>query len=260
MSSTGMTTSTSSGLEMPASTMVTGRGVLGADQPPRKRATSSSGRCVADRPMRCGDAAVISSSRSSERARWAPRLVGARAWISSMMTVSTPTSVSAAFDVSIRYRLSGVVISRSGGRRTSFWRSLADVSPVRMATSGRKNGTAAASGRSPPAARRRGRCRRAAPAGSSRRRRRGRAAGEMYSTRVRAAAVVRWRARDEPIDRREEGGERLAAAGGRADERVPPGDDGRPPLDLGPRRHGERRARTRPARRARRPRAPDDRR
>ena len=54
MSSTGMTTSTSSGLRMPASTIVTGRGVAGADQPPRKRATSSSGRCVADRPMRCG--------------------------------------------------------------------------------------------------------------------------------------------------------------------------------------------------------------
>ena len=39
-----------------------------------------------------------------------------------------------------------MVINRSDGRRTSFWRSLADVSPVRMATSGRKNGTAAASG------------------------------------------------------------------------------------------------------------------
>ena len=102
MSSTGMTTSISSVLEMPASTMATSRGVLGADQPPRKRATSASGRCVADRPMRCGEAAVISSSRSSESARWAPRLVGARAWISSMMMVSTPTSVLAAFDVNMR--------------------------------------------------------------------------------------------------------------------------------------------------------------
>ena len=54
MSSTGMTTSISSGLRMPASTIVTGRGAPGADQPPRKRATSSSGRCVADSPMRCG--------------------------------------------------------------------------------------------------------------------------------------------------------------------------------------------------------------
>ena len=185
MSSTGMTTSISRVLEMPASTMATSRGVSGADQPPRKRATSASGRCVADRPMRCGDVAVISSSRSSERARWAPRLVGARAWISSMMMVSTPTSVLAAFDVNMRYRLSGVVISRSGGRRTSFWRSLADVSPVRMATSGRKNGRRPRRGRSPPGARRRGRCRRAAPRrffSTSKARAR---SGEMYSTRVR---------------------------------------------------------------------------
>ena len=102
MSSTGMTTSISSGLRMPASTMVTGRASPGLAHPPRKRATSSSGRCVADSPMRCGGRAVISSSRSSDSARWAPRLVGARAWISSTMTVSTPTSVSAADDVSIR--------------------------------------------------------------------------------------------------------------------------------------------------------------
>ena len=74
----------------------------GADHPPRKRATSSSGRCVADRPMRCGGVVVISSSRSSDSARWAPRLVGARAWISSTITTSTPASVSRAEDVSIR--------------------------------------------------------------------------------------------------------------------------------------------------------------
>ena len=87
---------------MPASTIVTGRGSLGAEYPPRNRATSSSGRWVADRPMRCGERVVISSSRSSDRERWAPRLVGARAWISSTITVSTPVNVSAADDVSIR--------------------------------------------------------------------------------------------------------------------------------------------------------------
>ena len=87
---------------MPASTIATGRGSPGADHPPRKRATSSSGRCVADRPIRWGGWLVISSSRSSESARWAPRLVGARAWISSTMTTSTPASVSRADDVSIR--------------------------------------------------------------------------------------------------------------------------------------------------------------
>ena len=102
MSSTGITTSTSRGLPIPASTMVTGRGSLGAEYPPRKRATSSSGRCVAESPMRCGGRSVTASRRSSESARWAPRLVGARAWISSTITVSTPASVSAADDVSIR--------------------------------------------------------------------------------------------------------------------------------------------------------------
>ena len=102
MSSTGMTTSISSVLVIPASTMATSRGTPGADQPPRKRATSARGRCVADRPMRWGAWAVTSSRRSSETARWAPRLVAARAWISSMITVSTLASEADAEDVSIR--------------------------------------------------------------------------------------------------------------------------------------------------------------
>ena len=102
MSSTGMTTSTSSGLLMPASTIVTGRGSPGAAHPPRKRATSSRGRWVAERPMRCGGLVVTSSNRSSDRARCAPRFVGASAWISSMITTSTPVSVSRAEDVSMR--------------------------------------------------------------------------------------------------------------------------------------------------------------
>ncbi len=49
MSSTGTSMVSSIGLRTPASTMTTSRPV-----PPRKRATSLSGRCVADRPMRCG--------------------------------------------------------------------------------------------------------------------------------------------------------------------------------------------------------------
>ena len=51
MSSTGTTISTSSGLRTPALTIVTGRGPL-AVLPPRNRAISSSGRWVADSPMR----------------------------------------------------------------------------------------------------------------------------------------------------------------------------------------------------------------
>ena len=41
----------SSGLRVPASTIATGRP---SPTPPRKRAIVSSGRCVADSPMRCG--------------------------------------------------------------------------------------------------------------------------------------------------------------------------------------------------------------
>ncbi len=88
----------------PASTMATGRGVL-PSKPPSKRATSSSGRWVALRPMRCSRGASrgrSASSRSRETARCTPRLVGTSAWISSTITVSTVASVSRAADVSIR--------------------------------------------------------------------------------------------------------------------------------------------------------------
>ena len=57
--------------------------------PTRKRATSSMGFCVADRPMRCTGCAALAHSRSSVSARCAPRLVCATAWISSTMTVRT---------------------------------------------------------------------------------------------------------------------------------------------------------------------------
>jgi hypothetical protein len=78
------------------------------------------------------------SSRSSVSIRWAPRLVVAIAWISSMITASTFTSVSRAARVSIRYSDSGVVMSRSGGRRTSAGARRRLVSPVRIATVGRR--------------------------------------------------------------------------------------------------------------------------
>ncbi len=73
MSSTGTTTSTSIGLRWPASTIVTSRGPSSV-WPPRNRAISSNGRWVADSPIRCGGSCAISSRRSSDSARWAPRL------------------------------------------------------------------------------------------------------------------------------------------------------------------------------------------
>uniref|UniRef100_A0A6J7NA15 Unannotated protein n=1 Tax=freshwater metagenome TaxID=449393 RepID=A0A6J7NA15_9ZZZZ len=178
MSSTGTTTSISSGLRIPASTMATGRAEPGAENPPRKAAVSSSGRCVAERPMRCGGRAVISSSRSRLSARCAPRLVGASAWISSRITHSTLASVSRADDVSSRYRLSGVVINRSGGLRSMRWRSLAGVSPVRRPTVGSMNGTPRRSAASLIPCR--GALRFFSISNASAR------SGEMYSTRVRA--------------------------------------------------------------------------
>ena len=66
MSSTGITTSISRGLRTPASTTVTGRGrrspAGGPSVPPRNRAISSNGRCVADRPIRCGELSVDRSA------------------------------------------------------------------------------------------------------------------------------------------------------------------------------------------------------
>jgi len=134
MSSTGTTTRSSSGLRAPVSTMATSRpGPI----PAMNAAIDSSGRWVADSPIRWGDGASSArnaSRRSSESARWAPRFVPAMAWTSSMITWSTWRRVSRAALVSIRYSDSGVVMRTSGGRRAIWRRSSAGVSPVRDAT------------------------------------------------------------------------------------------------------------------------------
>ena len=96
MFSTGTDTVTS-GVARPSSEMiVTGCG------PPRKRATSSGGETVADRPMRCAGRPRRSSRRSRDTARCVPRLEPAKEWISSTMTVSTVRSVSRTALVSMR--------------------------------------------------------------------------------------------------------------------------------------------------------------
>ena len=66
--------------------------------------------------MRWAGRSSSASRRSSESARWAPRLVPATACTSSRITVSTPRSASRACEVSIRNSDSGVVIRMSGGR------------------------------------------------------------------------------------------------------------------------------------------------
>ena len=82
--STGCTTDKSSDLRRPASRMLTGRLVHtpleSSVPPPRKRAMASSGRCVADRPMRCSGGALgrafwmAHSRRSRSKERNTPRL------------------------------------------------------------------------------------------------------------------------------------------------------------------------------------------
>ena len=103
MSSTGTTTWSSSGLRAPASTIATSRP---GPTPPRNPAIASSGRWVADRPIRWsgGRSAAREGARAArgESARWAPRLVPAIAWTSSTMTCSTPRSTSRAWLVSSR--------------------------------------------------------------------------------------------------------------------------------------------------------------
>ena len=137
MSSTGTTTFSSSRFSLGGCTTATCRA------PPRKPATSATGRTVADSPIRCAgpraasgsDVAIRSASRRSrEMARCAPRLLPASACTSSTMTVSTLRRVSRALEVSSRNSDSGVVISTSGGLLASFRRSSAAVSPVRTAT------------------------------------------------------------------------------------------------------------------------------
>ncbi len=128
MSSTGTTTRRSKVFVAGGCTIVTG--VL----PPRNRATSSTGRTVAERPMRCTGRPSRASSRSRLSARCAPRLVPATACTSSTMTVRTPSSVSRALEVSMRYRLSGVVMRMSGGEVCSLRRSALGVSPERTPT------------------------------------------------------------------------------------------------------------------------------
>ena len=128
MSGTGTWTDRSNVLPDFGATMVAGAA------PARNRATSSAGRTVADRPMRCAGVASIWSRRSRESARWAPRLVPATACTSSTITVCTSARVSRAADVSIRKSDSGVVMRMSGGLVISSRLRAGGVSPERTPT------------------------------------------------------------------------------------------------------------------------------
>ncbi len=102
--------------------------------PVRNRVIRSIGFVVAEMPTRVGGRSHSASSRSSDSARCAPRLLPASAWISSTITVRTVRSIFRPDSVLSRmYSDSGVVTRMCGGCGASRARSLCGVSPVRTA-------------------------------------------------------------------------------------------------------------------------------
>ena len=213
MLSTGTWILRSSGLRVPVSTIVHVR--FG---PTRKRPTSSSGFCVADRPIRCRSPPACSASRSSVIARCAPRLVCATAWISSTITCSAPVE-----DVA---RLAGQhQVERLGRRDQDVGRVADHVAPVLLGRVARADPDLHV---------------RADPA-----QRRAQVLLDVVGERLQRRDVDEPRAAggrlgDEPVERPEERGERLARAGRGGDQRVRAGRDRRPRLRLGRRRLLER--------------------
>ena len=203
----------------------------GADQQARHGARSASasprGRCAAGRSPHSA------ARRSSDSARCAPRLFGAMAWISSTITVRVrrpawPAGRRAEQDVErLRRRHEDVrraaaharrarrpacrrCAPRCGSRRPA---GPARAVPARMPASGASRLLAGCRWTAPSAARRR------PPAVSS------------------ASSVQPLP--HQPVDRGEEGRQRLARAGRRGDQRVPARPDRRPGFRLRRRRRGK---------------------
>ena len=117
-----------------------------ASVPTRNRPTASIGFCVADNPTRVARWPVNASSRSSDSARWLPRLPCTSAWISSTMTVRTAPSIARPdSEPSSTYSDSGVVTRICGGFLRNAARSDCGVSPVRTAVRMSTSGSAWAS-------------------------------------------------------------------------------------------------------------------
>ncbi len=184
-----------------------GRCRRGSAPPPRPGARSRTARCAAP------------AARAGRRAargrlpRWAPRLVPATACTSSRITVCTPRSASRACEVSIRNSDSGVVIMTSGGAVTILRRSAALVSPERTPTR--------TSGSSAP--RRGGGVADAGQRGAQ-------VALDVDGERLERGdvedpaallLVLRRGVGEQPVDRPQEGAQRLARPGRGHDQRVP---------------------------------------
>jgi len=124
-------------------TVQSSRATLLAAAPTRKRATSSIGFWVADKPTRNKRPPQSAARRSSDRARWVPRLFAASAWISSTITArgGREHRASGLADRAGCRAIPGVVTTMCGGRRRMRSRSPGGVSPVRtqvrISTSGK---------------------------------------------------------------------------------------------------------------------------
>ena len=129
-------------------------------------------------------------------------------------------------------------MSRSGGLRTSWRRSSAGVSPVRMPTVGIRTGWPRRSPARRDALQRRPQVLLDVDGQRPQR-------GDVEDPRPRR---LRRRRVHQPVDPPQEGGEGLARPGRGQDQRVVPGGDGRPPLLLGRRRGAEGRLEPRPDR------------
>ena len=206
--------------------------------PPSRRAISSSGRCVAESPMRWSGrrrAARSASSRSSERKRCAPRLVGDHR-----------------VDLVDDHRLDRREDGPRARRQQQVERLRRRDQDVR-----RRRGAIRARSRAGrvPGADRHGRD------PDARRRARSATRGDAGDRRAQVALDVdgeRLERRDvedaaalglgglgrehQPVDRREEGRQRLARAGRREQQRGAPAQDRRPAFFLGRRGPGEGRA------------------
>ena len=166
MSSIGTMTCSSSALRAPASTIVTARS---GPTPPRNRAISSSGRCVALRPIRCGAPGPRPLGDEPLQALQAQRQVGAALRAGDRVDLVDDHVLDAAEDLAGLARQHQV--ERFGRRDQDVRRAPGEVPALlrrRVAgPAGDRDVRCAARRAGPPPAR----SRRAAPAGSARRRR-----------------------------------------------------------------------------------------
>ena len=201
--------------------------------PTRKRATSSMGFCVAERPRRISGASATCCRRSSDSARCAPRRVPITAWISSTITVRTVRSMLArAFGGQQqieRFRRGDQDVRRRPQHRRAFL--LGRVAGAHRGRDARRF-QAGLLGQLPDAAARLGEV--LVDVGAQRLQRRD--VDDAHLVRKRAAQAFR----EEVVERRQERGERFTGSGRRGDQRVAAFTNRGPALPLRGRRLAER--------------------